>query len=556
MNMDHDRHARYVAATMLAAAIFVFCGERVAAQQPTPVGATRLSLADALRLAEESSEQVGIAEAGVQRARGQERQARSEYFPQLFASAGYTRTLATEFSSFSGGGTSDTIQTPSCGTFMPNSSLPLQERVDSLEKAVDCAANANPFAAFSDLPFGRENQVNLGLSVSQTVFSGGRVQAQNRIADATRATAEIGFRSARAQLALDVTQAYYDAQLTDRLLAIAEGSLQQAETTLTQVRLAEEVGNQPEFELLRAQVTRDTQQPVVIQRTADRDLAHMRLKQLLDLPLDSPLDLTTSLDDESLEPVVPIVARALDLELDTTVDARAPVRQAANAVDIQQNLMRVARAQRLPSLQVSSQYGRVAYPSDGFPGWNDFRTNWTVSASASVPLFTGGRIRGDEMVAEANLREARERLDMTRELAALDNRNAVERLRAAEATWRSTAGTVRQAAKAYSIAEIRFQEGISTQLELNDSRLVMQQASANRVLASRDLQVARVRVALLPYLPLGSAGTGAATQAADVTTQQQTQQQAPRTQQTGTGTQGGAQGGVAAQASRVGGGDD
>jgi outer membrane protein TolC len=219
--------------------------------------------------------------------------------------------------------------------------------------------------------------------------------------------------------------------------------------------------------------------------------------------------------------------------------------------------VRVARAQRLPSLQVSSQYGRVAYPSDGFPGWNDFRTNWTVSASASVPLFTGGRIRGDEMVAEANLREARERLDMTRELAALDNRNAVERLRAAEATWRASAGTVQQAVKAYSIAEIRFQEGISTQLELNDSRLVMQQARANRVLASRDLQVARVRVALLPYLPLGSTSGSSAGQAPDVTTQQQTQQQAaPRTQQTGTSTQGGAQGGVAAQASRAGGGND
>jgi outer membrane protein TolC len=554
--MKHDRYVRSIAATMLAAAIVVSGRQTVAAQQ-TPPGASRLSLADALRLAEESSEQVGIAEAGVQRARGQERQARSEYFPQLFASAGYTRTLATEFSSFGGGGTSDTIQTPACGTFMPNPSLPLQERVDSLEKAVDCAANANPFAAFSDLPFGRENQVNLGLSLSQTVFSGGRVQAQNRIADATRETAEIGFRSARAQLALDVTQAYYDAQLTDRLLAIAQGALEQAETTLTQVRLAEEVGNQPEFELLRAQVTRDTQQPVVIQRAADRDLAHMRLKQLLDLPLDAPLELTTDLDNEAMETVVPVVARALDLELDTTVDARAPVRQAAKAVDVQQDLVRVARAQRLPSLQVSSQYGRVAYPSDGFPGWNDFRTNWTVSASASVPLFTGGRIRGDEMVAEANLREARERLDMTRELAALDNRNAVERLRAAEATWRASAGTVQQAVKAYSIAEIRFQEGISTQLELNDSRLVMQQARANRVLASRDLQVARVRVALLPYLPLGSTSGSSAGQAPDVTTQQQTQQQAaPRTQQTGTSTQGGAQGGVAAQASRAGGGND
>jgi outer membrane protein TolC len=112
------------------------------------------------------------------------------------------------------------------------------------------------------------------------------------------------------------------------------------------------------------------------------------------------------------------------------------------------------------------------------------------------------------LVADANLDQARAQLDLTRELAALDARSAVERLESAEATWRASAGTVEQAERAYQIADIRFREGISTQLELNDSRLVLQQAQANRALAARDLQVARLRSALLPFLPLG-AGDGA-----------------------------------------------
>jgi outer membrane protein TolC len=136
-------------------------------------------------------------------------------------------------------------------------------------------------------------------------------------------------------------------------------------------------------------------------------------------------------------------------------------------------------------------------------------------------LFTGGRIRGDEMVAAAALEESRARLSMTRELAALDSRSAVERLEAAEASWRASSGTVEQAERAYGIAEIRYQEGVSTQLELADSRILLEQAGANRAVAARDVQVARLRVALLPYLSLG-AGAGEA-----AAPQQQPMQQQP-----------------------------
>ena len=80
----------------------------------------------------------------------------------------------------------------------------------------------------------------------------------------------------------------------------------------------------------------------------------------------------------------------------------------------------------------------------------------------------------------------------------------------AEARWAASTGTVRQAQRAYQIAEIRYREGISTQTELSDSRLQLQEAQANRAQAARDLQVARVRLALLKDLPLaGATGTPA-----------------------------------------------
>jgi outer membrane protein TolC len=137
-----------------------------------------------------------------------------------------------------------------------------------------------------------------------------------------------------------------------------------------------------------------------------------------------------------------------------------------------------------------------------------------VSVGLQLPLFTGGRIRGDVDVAQANLDQARLRLQQTRELAQVDARRADLELQAALAAWKASAGTEEQAGRAYQIAEIRYREGISTQTELNDLRIQLAQAQATRARAARDLQVARTRLVLLPALPLDGATTAAAADAA------------------------------------------
>lgn len=491
-----------------------------------------LTLEEALTLAEDASEPVQIARAGLTRSRGQLVQARSARLPQLNGTLSYSRALASQFEGLGGGAGPDTTGPPppaNCGRYTPNPALPLEARVDSLEHALDCTANGggNPFAGFGDLGFGSENTWQLGLSLSQPLFSP-RIGAQNRIAQAGRTRAEIELNTQRAQLAMDVTQAYYDAALADRLVGIAEATFAQADTTLSQVRLAQQVGNQPEFDVLRAQVQRDNQLPLVIQRRADRDLAYTRLRLLLDMPADAPLALTTGLEDTRAVPVARFAANE-GLLGDTSVVNRAAVQQAATLVTVQEGSLAIAKAQRLPTVSLVSQYGRVAYPGGLLPQWDQFRTNWTVGAQLSVPLFTGGRIRGDEMVAEADLLEAQARLRQTQDAASLDTRTALERLAQARAQLQASQGVVEQAARAYSIAQVRYREGLSTQVELADSRILLQQAQANRAVAARDVQIAQARVALLPYLPLGQGGgQGGASQQMN---QQQPQQQQPRQQQ-------------------------
>jgi len=492
----------------------------VPASPPTvPISATApraLTLDEAVRIAESQSEQIKIARAGVDRAHGQQYQARSQFMPQINGSASYTRTLASQFSSLGGSAPAVDTTKPApppapCDQYLRDATATTDERLAGLEDANRCALGSNPFSSFGSLGFGSKNQYNLGLAFSQNLFAGGRIVAQNAVANAGRRSADIELTAQRAQLRLDVTQSYFDAALADRLVALAESSAVQTENVLRQTQLARNVGNVSEFELLRAQVSSANQRPIVIQRQSDREVAYLRLKQMLNLPLDAPLQLTTVVDDSA---ATNAALASIGVPADTAAVDRATVRQAAEAIDAQRGLLKIAKAQRFPTLALTSQYGKVAFPLNNFPGSGDFRTNWTIGVASQIPLFTGGRIKGDQMVAEANLRESQARYDQLREFAALDSRVTINNLLQARAAWQASQGTAEQAARAYSIATVRYKEGISTQIELNDARILLEQAVANRALAARDLQVARVKLALLPDLPLQVGGsTQASTQA-------------------------------------------
>jgi outer membrane protein TolC len=482
----------------------------ISAQAPAPPAPRALTLTAAYQLAEQRNQAVQIARAGVERAHGQQWQARSAYLPQLNAQLLYTKTLATQFSALAGA--PDTR--PLCRVFTPIPANPSGSRIDSLETALANATNCRASGGidFSRAGFGAANQYQAGLSASLNLFTGGRVTAQNRVAEAGLTTAELELKSQRAQLALTVAQAWLDAVLAERLLAIAESSFVQTENTAKQVQLARNVGTTAEFELLRAQVTRDNQRPVVIQRRADRDVARLRLKQVLNLGAADSIDLQLAPGEDDASGAQQLLALIGATTPDTASAQRVLVKQSEQSLRVQREQFTIARAQRWPSLVLSSSYAKVAFGQQDFqvPNFNSFLTNWTVSLTASFPLFTGGRITGDEMVARANLMEAEARLDQAKQGAAIDARQAFAQLEQAEAAWRASAGTAEQAAKAYRIAEVRYREGISTQIELNDARILEQQARANRASASRNLQVARLRAALLPDLPIGAGSASSA----------------------------------------------
>ena len=505
-----------------------------AQQSATNAASTALSLDDAIRVAARESEALTIARAGIARTSGQLKQARSQYYPQLNSSLAYSRTLRSQFSALSGGSsTKDSSATPApqslCAPRIAATAT-AAERAAALAQAQTCAAVQG--IDFSKVGFGARNQYTFGLALSQSVYSGGRVAGQTAAAEAQRRSAQIDMGSQRAQLALDVTQAYFDAVLADRLVVIADTSLAQTEELLRQTRVARQVGNQSEFDLLRATVSRDNQRPVLITRRGDRDVAYLRLKQLLNMPLDMPLQLTTPIDEPAA--ITSIIASGAGSDVvngaaasDTTVGRRAPVRESEEAVRAQEGQLKSARADLMPSLSITSNYQRLFFPSNLFPSINQYSENWTLGGSLSLSLFNGGRVSGQVEVARANLDEARARLQQSKELASLDTRVALNQLQSAEASFQASRGTAQQAQRAYGIDQLRYKEGISTQTDLTQSRLLLEQAVANQAQSARDLAVARARIALIRDLPINTAALGAAAQRGAAQQQTQSQPQQP-----------------------------
>jgi outer membrane protein TolC len=91
----------------------------------------------------------------------------------------------------------------------------------------------------------------------------------------------------------------------------------------------------------------------------------------------------------------------------------------------------------------------------------------------SVPVFDGFRTRGQVQQARADLRKAEFELQRAQKSITLDIIKAVQDLEGLQREYEAQVATVDLAEDAYAIAETRFENGLSTQAELNDTELAL-----------------------------------------------------------------------------------
>lgn len=459
------------------------------AQQQTGE-AVRLSLDAALERTLSESEEVRLARTRLDAADARADAAWSAALPQINTQLAYTKALRSVFSDAGGG-----VAIPDSLRFDPDPTAPIEQRVAYLEDRTPTAAVAALGGLFNDLPFGNENTWVAGLSVSQPVFAGGRIQSQIEAARHAEDAARYGYEDAAADVVLQVRRAYYDAALAGATQEIVEASVELAREHLSDVRLRESAGRASELEVLRAEVELENLVPQSVQAGNARELALLNLKRLVNLPADAELELTTELvaadapGGLAVGPLPPL-ERVAD-----EIAGRASLRAARSQVAIAEEQVDIARSAYLPSVSLNANLTRQAFPTGdfGIPGGGDWRDDWSVGFAVSWPLFQGLRRSAQLDEAEAQREQAELQFAQLRESVALEYEQALGEMERSRALIAAAERTVEQAERVYALTELRFEEGLATQLEVADARLALQQARLNRVQAQHDALVALAR---------------------------------------------------------------
>ena len=162
--------------------------------------------------------------------------------------------------------------------------------------------------------------------------------------------------------------------------------------------------------------------------------------------------------------------------------------------------MGVAVGARRPAVDLLTNCGRVAYPNSGVPSWEDARDDWTVGIGLRVPIFNGGALRADNRRRRGGGGggAGHARSDAQARVARDPRRLRTPRHRDRDLAGERGNGRAGAPRLRHRRGALSPREGISTQLELDNFRLLLVQAQGDRALAARDLEVDRAGRALLP----------------------------------------------------------
>ncbi|MBV6520331.1 MAG: hypothetical protein MNPFHGCM_00436 [Gemmatimonadaceae bacterium] len=360
--------------------------------------------------------------------------------------------------------------------------------------------------------FGQPFSYTSSAVFSQTLFQGGRLVAGMRAASQLRGAARFQEREVSDQLSVAAQRSYLLALLARQLVEIQERSVKLADDRVAQIEQLERAGRVARFDVLRSRVERANLEPALLQARSNRELAEISLRQLLNLPVDQPLQLTSELDTAQLRVVA---LRVLSDSSNSSV--RPAVRAAELTAGARRQSIRVAMADFLPTVTTSFTVGYTALPKvNGFP------TVWGRSSHANCPvgappnqvcqnngwypdrsfgvqvqwnLFDGLRTKGSVDLAQAQARIADLQLNEARRQAATDLAAARAEFDRAQTAFDAQRQNAAEAQEAYGIAALRFDRGLSTLLEVTDAQDALFTAQVNAARAGVDYFVAVAELA-------------------------------------------------------------
>ncbi len=324
------------------------------------------------------------------------------------------------------------------------------------------------------ITIGEDNAYQATLSLRQPLYSSGRVGAAYSASKQRARAAALSGDAAASDIAMQVKQAYYQALLARAQVRIARQSLDQAQRRQDEIQAKVDKGVTARFDLLRAQVEVANRKPALTRARNGAAVALEALKRAAGLPLDRGVALTDTLGYQPM----PLTREAA---VEEALDHRRSLEAAKLQAEAARNQLKAQSANDLPLLYLDGNYTWQGQTSDGLiPGNKETAQSAAVGLTLTWPIVDGWENRARTRQAAAQAEIARLNLRQLEEGIRLQTRSAWADVRSIAEEIQGVEESVRLAREAYRIAEVRYDSGLSTQLELLDAELALTQARVNR----------------------------------------------------------------------------
>ena len=324
---------------------------------------------------------------------------------------------------------------------------------------------------------GHNNNYSGLVSVTQGIDIFNLVPAAEQVERLTRDFYVTDLNRVLNETALSVKDQYFNVLRDQEQVVVDQEQVaaDQESVRVTQAQVT--AGAVAQFDLLTAQTTLANAQQVLSSAQDTLTLAQVNLDNLLGLNADTPLTLQV--------PALPPLNQTFDKTAltNTAYVQRPELQQARQNIVIAQRLVKLAGVGLLPSLSLVGSGNYAEYASSG-----DSHGTVSLSAVLGIPLYDGGTTKAKIREAESDLRSQRITQSQLQENVAVEVRQALANITDAQTRTSSATLGAQQGAEAYRLANVRYQNGIGTILDVVNAQAQLAQARSNLVNAQYDYQ--------------------------------------------------------------------
>jgi outer membrane protein TolC len=310
-------------------------------------------------------------------------------------------------------------------------------------------------------PFGYSS---VDASINQTLFSYESIQ-RFRAARTAEQAAQLSYQDILDVVTLTVGNAYLQIIEADSRIKAQEAQVQNARALYDRANDQVQAGTAPRIDATRTEVQLHTEEYNLSIARNNFEVARLALGRAIGLPLGQQFELADALPYSDISPL------SVDEALQIAYKSRSDFRSALTSQTAAAQTLSANRGERYPVVAVNGDYGDIG------PSFGHSHGDFAFQAGIRVPLFTGGRIKGDITQAEAELRQRKAETENLRGQIDYDVRTAFLNLNAAKEQVAVAKQNVELANESLARSKDRFTSGVTDSVEVVQAEQAL--ASAN-----------------------------------------------------------------------------